>query len=210
MSLASRRRLLLPIVESGGQDTSDRLILWENFSPATTFQNDTSVDKAVYDLRSNATFFADFTLSEAPSDTRYIISLGGNDISTANGSNNGYPRSCIHLRYNNGTPQISSSMRWLSTLNAKTKTVTATGIKIGRNTLFINQNIVILNGNSLQTALANYQSETVDVIYSTGGAVKIGEMASNPPTGIRFNEISIIKRLLTASDVDANGLRETI
>lgn len=200
MALAVRRRLLCQPAE----EVAEKTIIYENFDPnGASFINETTFDKSLYDLRSNATFFADIELATVPSETKYIISIGGNDISTADGRANGYPRTVIHIYYDGGY-KMRGAYRAVSTTSATSRVLTITNRVINNHIKFaLNEGTLAINGIIVGDVnnWYNAHKEIIAQIYRNGGAVKVGVKFGTPPATAHYNEVSIIHGFLSADEM---------
>lgn len=199
-----RRRSLLNGNSNGGG--GGNLVLWHNFDPqGQTFINHSSVIKTTYDLRSNCTFFCDFTLDEIPTTTKYLISLGGNDISSADGRGNGYPRSVFHMYYNaqNQKLYLRNSYRASSSQSAST-TDAVVNIDLSTTRHFkvaLNGNGWACNGTYVQNS--DRVNGLLNVVYSTTDPVRVGVECGTPPDDIYYNDIIIYNEFMSEAQMVA-------
>ena len=175
------------------KEDTNKLILWENFSPqGQTFSK--TVDVNEYDLTSNCTFFCDVEVSNSTEET--LISVG-RDIDTYEG--NTYPRSVLHFLY-----PVSGNLSIYLTCRVSgdrpKRITTAVGVNGNRLKIAFNSNGMVVNG--ADVSIASY-AEYFQRLYSDlTRAIEIGSSYGNH-SNEKYNEVSMVKEYLTTQQMQA-------
>ena len=202
MSWLNRRTLMEYTCNYPPDIEIKEITLYKDFEPnGQAFSDDTIANKSSIDLKSNSTFYTEINLLDTTTLSQNLISIGGNDISSSDGRNNGYPRSVIHI-YLSAANKISVIATYRTSSSASRVyrtadlTISGTTVKVA-----INDNGIIINGSYINVQDA--QKTIITEIYNSSptgilvGACNTAWNFSNQ----HYNKVSFLPQFLTTSEM---------